>query len=90
MRLLRQLATVMRQASAAGSFFDAWMKQQSDLVQGAAQAFAGAHNVTCMCLNHDYTFHSRWELCAYFHDILTAYAGVAFFVLHPCMSIRQV
>jgi acyl-CoA oxidase len=40
MRLLRQLATVMRQASAAGGFFDAWMKQQSDLVQGAAQAFA--------------------------------------------------
>jgi hypothetical protein len=42
MRLLKQLATVMRQASAAGGFFDAWMKQQSDLVQGAAQAFAGA------------------------------------------------
>jgi hypothetical protein len=42
MRLLRQLAIVMRQASAAGGFFDAWMKQQSDLVQGAAQAFAGA------------------------------------------------
>ncbi|KAF6250062.1 hypothetical protein COO60DRAFT_1706247 [Scenedesmus sp. NREL 46B-D3] len=40
MRLLRQLAMVMRQASAAGGFFDAWMKQQSDLVQGAAQAFA--------------------------------------------------
>uniref|UniRef100_A0A383WDA5 Acyl-coenzyme A oxidase n=1 Tax=Tetradesmus obliquus TaxID=3088 RepID=A0A383WDA5_TETOB len=40
MRLLRQLASVMRQASAAGGFFDAWMKQQSDLVQGAAQAFA--------------------------------------------------
>jgi hypothetical protein len=42
MRLLKQLATVMRQASAAGGFFDAWMKQQSDLVQGASQAFAGA------------------------------------------------
>jgi hypothetical protein len=47
MRLLRQLATVMRQASAAGGFFDAWMKQQSDLVQGAAQAFAGALGWCC-------------------------------------------
>lgn len=40
MLLLRQLNQTMRQASAAGGFFDAWMKQNSDLVQGAANAFA--------------------------------------------------
>lgn len=41
MLLLRQLSQTMRQASAAGGFFDAWMKHNSDLVQGAANAFAG-------------------------------------------------
>lgn len=41
MLLLRQLSQVMRQASAEGGFFDAWMKHNSDLVQGAANAFAG-------------------------------------------------
>lgn len=40
-RLLRQLSAVMRQASAAGGFFDSWMKQNSDLVQATAQAYAG-------------------------------------------------
>jgi hypothetical protein len=41
-RLLRQLAAVMRQASEGGGFFDAWMKHNSDLVQAAADAYAGA------------------------------------------------
>jgi hypothetical protein len=50
MVLLRQLNQTMRQASAAGGFFDAWMKQNSDLVQGAANAFAGGAVATCkMC-----------------------------------------
>lgn len=39
--LLRGLAMAMKGASQAGGFFDAWMKHQSDLVQAAAQAFAG-------------------------------------------------
>jgi hypothetical protein len=41
MSLLRQLSQVMRQAAAEGGFFDSWMKHNSDLVQGAANAFAG-------------------------------------------------
>ena len=40
-RLLRQLALVMKAAGSSGGFFDTWMKQQSDLVQGAATAYAG-------------------------------------------------
>ena len=40
-KLLRQLSQVMRQASAAGGFFDAWMKHNSDLVQATASAYAG-------------------------------------------------
>lgn len=47
MLLLRQLSQVMRQASAAGGFFDAWMKHNSDLVQGAANAFAGKQAAPC-------------------------------------------
>lgn len=43
MQLLRQLSQVMRAASAAGGFFDSWMKHNSDLVQAAANAFAGEH-----------------------------------------------
>jgi hypothetical protein len=39
--LLRGLALAMKGASQAGGFFDAWMKHQSDLVQAAAQAYAG-------------------------------------------------
>lgn len=39
-RLLRSLAAVMKGASASGGFFDTWMKQQSDLVQATALAFA--------------------------------------------------
>jgi len=39
-RLLRQLALVMKAAGSSGGFFDSWMKQQSDLVQGAATAYA--------------------------------------------------
>eukprot|EP00879_Flechtneria_rotunda_P002191 GHRR01002377.1.p1 GENE.GHRR01002377.1~~GHRR01002377.1.p1 ORF type:complete len:601 (+),score=233.83 GHRR01002377.1:928-2730(+) len=39
-RLLRRLSQVMRGAAAAGSFFDAWMKQQSDMVQATANAYA--------------------------------------------------
>jgi hypothetical protein len=49
MLLLRQLNQTMRQASAAGGFFDAWMKQNSDLVQGAANAFVGKLAAFCRC-----------------------------------------
>lgn len=38
-RMLRQLAAAMK-AAGPQDFFDTWMKRQSDIVQGAAQAFA--------------------------------------------------
>lgn len=53
MLLLRQLSQTMRQASAAGGFFDAWMKNNSDLVQGAANAFAGRLMVYCLAQTRD-------------------------------------
>lgn len=49
-RLLRQLAAVMQRASAAGGFFDTWMKQQSDLVQATAQAYGGKGMSPSLCM----------------------------------------
>jgi hypothetical protein len=46
-RLLRQLSLTMKQAGAAGGFFDAWMKHNSDLVQATATAYGGEH---CLCM----------------------------------------